>query len=272
MKNILSQSIAVSDFVSDAVSVSAASPQKRRTWAHVEGLPLPLGVSWIEEDHVFNFAVCAEHAESVKLSLYSPADLAKPVLTFRFDPIRNKSGRIWHCRIPRDQICDARYYAYSVSGQAVAGVRGFDHEKVLLDPYAKSVFFPPGFDRNLAMKPGPNAGKGAAGSVAMASCRLSIGREMLHPALNRTRSSTNFTSRDSPRIPIPVCIPREPAPTAGLVEKIPYLKELGITVVELMPIFQRDPHEGDYWGYMPLNFFAPHAQYASSVDDRWATS
>ena len=54
---------------------------------------------------------------------------------------------------------------------------------------------------------------------------------------------------------------------SGLIEKIPYLKELGITVVELMPIFQRDPHEGDYWGYMPLNFFAPHAQYASSVDD-----
>ena len=54
---------------------------------------------------------------------------------------------------------------------------------------------------------------------------------------------------------------------AGLIEKIPYLKDLGITVVELMPVFQRDPHEGDYWGYMPLNFFAPHAQYASSVDD-----
>jgi glycogen operon protein len=51
---------------------------------------------------------------------------------------------------------------------------------------------------------------------------------------------------------------------AGLVEKIPYLKELGVTVVELMPVFQRDPQEGDYWGYMPLNFFAPHAQYAST--------
>src|SRR6201987_1107626 len=50
----------------------------------------------------------------------------------------------------------------------------------------------------------------------------------------------------------------------GLVEKIPYLKELGITVVELMPVFQRDPQEGDYWGYMPLNFFAPHSQYSST--------
>jgi len=51
------------------------------------------------------------------------------------------------------------------------------------------------------------------------------------------------------------------------VDKIPYLKELGVTVVELMPIFQRDPQEGDYWGYMPLNFFAPHAQYANSRGD-----
>jgi len=44
-------------------------------------------------------------------------------------------------------------------------------------------------------------------------------------------------------------------------------QELGITVVEFMPIFQRDPQEGDFWGYMPLNFFAPHAQYASSDSD-----
>ena len=155
MKNTLPQSIAVSDFVSEAAPVSAAS-QRRRTWAHTEGLPLPLGVTWTEEDQAFNFAVCAEHAESVKLFLYSPTDLAKPLLTFQFDPIRNKSGRIWHCRIPLDQMCDARYYAYSVSGHVVAGLNGFDHEKVLLDPYAKRVFFPPGFDRKRAMKPGPN--------------------------------------------------------------------------------------------------------------------
>ena len=47
-------------------------------------------------------------------------------------------------------------------------------------------------------------------------------------------------------------------------KRFPYLKELGITIVELMPVYQRDPHENDYWGYMPLNFFAPHAQYASA--------
>jgi isoamylase len=124
---------------------------------------LPLGVTWIEEDQACNFSVCAEHAESVDLLLYSPSDLAKPVLTFQFDPIRNKSGRIWHCRIPLHGMCDARYYGYSVSGPAVAGLRGFDHEKVLLDPYAKGVFFPPAFDRKLAMAPGPNAGRAPLG-------------------------------------------------------------------------------------------------------------
>ena len=39
-------------------------------------------------------------------------------------------------------------------------------------------------------------------------------------------------------------------------------------MLELMPVFQRDPQEGDYWGYMPLNFFAPHAQYATSCDKK----
>ncbi len=51
---------------------------------------------------------------------------------------------------------------------------------------------------------------------------------------------------------------------AGVVEKIPYLKELGVTVVELLPVFQYDPQERNYWGYMPLNFFSPHHSYASA--------
>jgi glycogen operon protein len=55
---------------------------------------------------------------------------------------------------------------------------------------------------------------------------------------------------------------------AGVVEKIPYLKDLGVTAVELMPIFQFDPQEGSCWGYMPLNFFAPHHGYCSRRDDQ----
>src|SRR5208282_4790560 len=236
VRNTLPQSIAVSDCASDAAPVSAASPQKRRTWAHTEGLPLPLGVTWIEEDQAFNFAACAEHAESVKLFLYSPTDLAKPVLTFQFDPIRNKSGRIWHCRIPLNQMCDARYYGYSVSGQAVAGLRGFNHEKAPLGvlPRQRAAF-----DWAEDLPPRPES-----------------------DAIVYELHVKGFTKNPNSGVP-----PSRAGTYAGLMEKIPYLKELGITVVELMPIFQRDPHEGDYWGYMPLNFFAPHAQCASSVDD-----
>ena len=62
---------------------------------------MPLGVTWIEEEQAFNFAVHAEHAESVTLLFYSFTDLVNPFLTFRFDFLRNKSGRIWHCRIHR---------------------------------------------------------------------------------------------------------------------------------------------------------------------------
>jgi hypothetical protein len=69
VKNTLPQSIAVSDCVSEAAPVSAASQQKRRKWAETEGLPLPLGATWIKEEQAFNFALCAEHAESVKLFL-----------------------------------------------------------------------------------------------------------------------------------------------------------------------------------------------------------
>ena len=112
------ESVTVDECVSDSLSISAVSPQVRSGWAQVEGSPLPLGATWIEEEQTFNFAVYAEHAESVTLLLYSPRDLAAPILTLHFDLLRNKSGRIWHCRIPLDQMRDARYYAYSVSGQS----------------------------------------------------------------------------------------------------------------------------------------------------------
>ena len=116
---------------------------RRPTWEQAEGSPLPLGVTWIEEEQAFNFAVHAEHAESVTLLLYTPADLINPLLAHRFDFLRNKTGRIWHCRIPLSEISEAHYYGYSVSGEAASYIHGFDPQKVLHDPYATCVFFPP---------------------------------------------------------------------------------------------------------------------------------
>jgi isoamylase len=244
----------------------ASQAAKRLSWAQAEGSPLPLGVTWIEKEQAFNFAVHSEHAESVTLLLYSAADYVTPLFTFRFDFLRNKSGRIWHYRIPAQEIEGARYYAYSVSGPSDGRLHSFDPQKVLLDPYAKCVFFPPGFDRQSAMREGRNAGKAPLG--VLGAHRLDFDWEQdktVHhdaDAIIYELHVKGFTSNPNSGVD-----PGLAGTYAGLVKKIPYLQELGITVVELMPIFQRDPQEGDYWGYMPLNFFAPHGQYASSCGE-----
>src|ERR1700761_2112364 len=107
---------------------------KRPTWEQVEGVPLPMGATWIESEQAFNFAVHAEHAESVKLLFYTAADLVNPSLTYSFDFLRNKSGRVWHCRIPLSKLGEARYYGYSVSGETASYIHSFDPQKILLDP------------------------------------------------------------------------------------------------------------------------------------------
>ena len=265
MNNSIQELLAGVDDSSSAVTTTTAAT-KRPTWAQAEGSPLPLGVTWIEEEQAFNFAVQSEHAESVTLLLYSSTDLVNPLLTYRFDFLRNKSGRIWHCRVPLSRIGGCAYYAYSVSGQTVASIHSFDPQKVLLDPYARGVFFPAEFDRTLAMREGANAGRAPLGVMTAHRPVFDwTGDRSLHhesDAIIYELHVKGFTKNANSGIN-----PSRAGTYAGLVEKIPYLRDLGITVVELMPIFQRDPQEGDYWGYMPLNFFAPHAQYASTRDD-----
>jgi isoamylase len=248
---------------SPSKAANTTSPLKRPTWDQAEGNPLPLGVTWIEAEQAFNFAVHSEHADSVTLLLYSPADLVNPLLRLQLDFLHNKSGRIWHCRIPVTKIAEARYYAYSVSGESIPQLHSFDPQKILLDPYAKCIFFPPGFDRNLAMREGSNVGHAPLGVLFdhRSTFDWSGDRSTYHEsdAVIYELHVKGFTKNPNSGVD-----PSRAGTYAGLVEKIPYLKELGVTVVELMPVFQRDPQEGDYWGYMPLNFFAPHAQYAST--------
>jgi len=235
------------------------------TWEQVEGSPLPLGVTWMEEEQAFNFAICAEHAESVTLLLYAPPELVVPAFVYRFDFLRNKSGHIWHCRIPSADIGECRYYAYSVSGEDLPGVHSFDPRKVLLDPYAKAVFFPPEFDRTLAMREGSNAGRAPLGVLIGRRTEFDWG-EIQPPRHEAEAIIYELHVRGFTQNPNSGVDPSRAGTFAGLVDKIPYLKGLGVTVVELMPVFQRDPQEGDYWGYMPLNFFSPHEQYSSDRD------
>src|SRR5208337_3647355 len=252
---------------SECIAMTTTSTgAKRPMWAQAEGSPLPLGVTWIEEEQAFNFAVQSEQAESVTLLLYASNDLVNPLLTYRFDFLRNKSGQIWHCRIPLAEIGDCAYYAYSVSGQAVSHVHSFDPQKILLDPYARGVFFPAEFDRTLAMREGTNAGRAPLGVLTAHRPVFDwTGDRSPHhesDAIIYELHVKGFTKNPNSGVD-----PSRAGTYAGLVQKIPYLKDVGITIVELMPIFQRDPQEGDYWGYMPLNFFSPHAQYASTRDD-----
>src|SRR5579864_4577980 len=244
--------------------ISTAGERKTPHWNSAEGAPAPLGVTWIEEEQAFNFALFSEHAESVTLLLFAPPDLVHPSFTFDFDFLRNKSGRIWHCRIPASAIGSASYYAYSVAGPNASWMDCFDPQKLLLDPYARCVFFPNSFNRTLAMRPGSNAG--SAPLAVIPACLPSANQVPASTAAPRHESDAiiyelhvrGFTKHLSSGID-----PARAGTFEGLVEKIPYLKDLGVTIVELMPVFQRDPHDEDYWGYMPLNFFAPHDTYAS---------
>ena len=147
----------------------------------------------------------------------------------------------------------------------------FDPDKVLLDPYAKSVFFPPAFDRAAASRPGSNAGKAPLGLLGERQESSLTGATTDDRGISRTQLSTSCTSEDSPSNPNSGVSPDRRGTYSGVIEKIPYLKELGVTAVELMPVFQFDPQEGSCWGYMPLNFFAPHHGYGSRPQ-RSATS
>ena len=226
---------------------------------------MPLGAAWIEAEEAYNFSIYSQHARSVTLLFYDEADQTKPCFTFELDRHVHKTTQVWHCRLPRTMLANARYYAYHLDGPSAwqSGWRhAYDAEKVLLDPYAREVFFPPGFDRSAAQHPGPNAGKAPLGVLADEP-PFDWGDEVRprHKAdliiyemhvCGFTRSPTSGA-------------PEERRGTfAGVIDKIPYLKELGVTAVELMPVQQFDPQEGNYWGYMTLNFFAPHNVYAAN--------
>jgi glycogen operon protein len=228
----------------------------------VEGTPSPLGVTWIDDEAAYNFALYSEFATYVALLLYSEPDLSIPTYEYVLDPLSNKTGRIWHCRVKANSIPRARYYAYCVDGpRKLNEGHRFDNQKILLDPYAKCVCFPASFSRQAAREPGSNAGRAPLGLLAPQS------------SFDWPDHSVPFHTSDLVIYELHVrgftrhatsgVTPSRRGTFMGIVEKIPYLKELGITAVELMPVTQQDPQEGSYWGYMPLSFFSPHHEYAT---------
>ncbi len=94
----------------------------------------------------------------VTLLISGETNLVKPVFAHRLNPIRNKTGRVWHCSVSLSTAPDALSYAYRVEGPSEAMHR-FDSQKVLLDAFAEQVFFPPDFSRVAAMQAGANDGR-----------------------------------------------------------------------------------------------------------------
>jgi isoamylase len=245
------------------VGASAAAPALD-AWSTIEGSASPLGATWVPEQQAWNFALHARHAASVTLLLYGNSDVTVPLAERRLDPLTNRTSRVWHCRVPGADVPGAAYYAYRVDGPHVVGDgHRFDPEKILLDPYARGVFFPPAFSRAAASRAGGNAGRAPLGVLPLAApafdWRADTRPHHTHDLVIYEMHVRGFTKRPNSGL-----APDRRGTFAGVIDKIPYLKELGVTAVELLPVHQFDPQERNYWGYMTLGFFAPHQQYAAA--------
>ncbi len=237
------------------------------SWNTDEGSPFPLGVTYIAEEEAYNFAIYSKNAAQVTLLLYDDLSYTNPVYTKNLDFLVNKSQSVWHCRVKKGWLKNAVYYAYQVTGNpgfsdGPACWQLFDHTKILLDPYAKEVFFPPDFDPAAAIKPGSNAGKAPLGYIHPDDQEFNWEND----SIKRHESDLviyelhvqGFTMAGNSGVDDDI-----KGTFAGLTKKIPYLKELGVTAVELMPVHQSEPGKKNYWGYSTLNFFAPNQAYAA---------
>jgi isoamylase len=232
--------------------------------AIASGASVPLGAT-VRPDGV-NFSVFARNATRLDLLLFDDERAAQPSRVVPLDPRSNRTYHYWHTFIP--DLGPGQVYAYRAHGPFLPhrGLR-FDPDKTLLDPYGLAVAVPDAYNRGAARLPGDNA------ACAMKSVVADPGGYDWEGDLPLRRPSAEtviyelhvrgFTRHESSGI-----APDKRGTYAGLAEKIPYLQDLGITAVELLPVFQFDPLDApagrvNYWGYQPVSFFAPHHAYSS---------
>jgi glycogen operon protein len=245
------------------------------------GVPLPLGA------HVrgtgVNFAIFSRHAIGVRLDLFNRADDARPVRTIILDAARNKTGDIWHVWL--DGIGPGQHYGFRVAG-AYEPHRGhrFNPDKLLVDPYATAIapvadtdfrsalgYDPLSPQKDLSISEVDNAASAPKSVVTHADFDWEGDQPLRHPwptTVIYELHLRGYTRHPSAGVAYP-------GTYRALLEKLPYLKDLGVTAVELMPVqefnehqlMQLNPQTGvrltNYWGYDPLGFFAPKASYAS---------
>jgi glycogen operon protein len=202
-----------------------------------------------------NFSVFSENAAAVELLLFERPDDPFPAQVI---PLA-RDFHFWHVFVPG--VTAGATYAYRANGPS-GGPFAFDREKVLLDPYARGVYTGL-WDRAAACRPGDDVATSLRATVTDPRAYDWEGDRPLERPLadtivyelhvaGFTRSPTSAVAR--------------PGTFDALREKIPYLVDLGVTAVELLPVFQFDPTERDFWGYNPIAHFAPHDRYGT-VDE-----
>jgi len=246
------------------------------------GMPLPLG-TYAHGEGV-NFAFFSRHASRVRLELFNlPLD-AMPVRVIDLDPARHRTGDVWHVWV--EGIRPGQLYAYRVDGpyQPKNGHR-FNFNKLLLDPCATAISrlptwqFAPARGYDLSGPEGDSVYSMVDNAGTMPKCVFTQehfywpdDQPLRHPWSKTVIYETHirgFTIHPNSGV-------EHPGTYRGLMEKIPYLKDLGVTAVELMTVQEFNEHQvtginpqtgqrlTNYWGYDPVVFFAPKASYSSS--------
>jgi isoamylase len=246
------------------------------------GSPLPLGTR--QRGDGVNFAIFSRNATRVWLELFDRPKDGVPARVVELDPARHRTGDVWHVWIKGLRV--GQFYAYRIAGPYCpqAGQR-FNKNRLLLDPYATAISDLADWDFSRAQGYDPALPQGDLSFAdqddadAMPKCIFTHedfdwrgDRPLRHPWSQTIIYETHvrgFTVHPSSTV-------AHPGTYRGLVEKLAYLKDLGVTAIELMPVqefnrngpIQTNPQTGtrlrDYWGYDPVAFFAPKAAYCSA--------
>jgi isoamylase len=227
----------------------------------------PLGAT-VFPDGV-NFSVFSRGATAVDLLLFHRDDDLHPTRVIPIDPASNRTYSYWHVFV--SGVRPGQNYGYRVHGpwDPANGLR-FDPTKVLLDPYGRGVVVPKNYSRDAAKTNQEYTAPTMKSVVVDPHAYDWEGDAPLQRPYSRTviyeMHVGGFTRHTSSGLPDELR-----GTYAGLIQKIPYLRQLGITAVELLPVFQFDaqdapPGKVNYWGYAPVSFFAPHQAYSSRQD------
>ncbi len=231
---------------------------------HPSGLPHPLGPHL--EAGGANFSIFSKSATGVELLLFDDPEDRLPSRVFHLDPASQRTLSYWHLFIPGIEA--GQPYSWRLHGpyDPARGMR-FDPAKPLLDPYAKGIAIPNGYDRAAACLHGECASPMPKSLVTDSEdCDWEDDRPPRRPSSRTVIYEAHV--RGLTRHPSSGVDEARRGTYAGLIEKIPYLLDLGVTAVELLPVFAFDaqdapPGRSNYWGYAPLSFFAPHPAYSS---------